>query len=370
MSSPRIVEISVLRGIFCILVTWVHVTFFIGARSLGEIFFDTTRVPAMSDSFYLMWVFSEQLAPIGFFLLLGVSLALSHAYHADRPDHSSHHFKRGLFVMLMDIIIRPLWLLTPLEVLHMGHNQGATIFFVFGIYLNLGISIIICNLLSKIPTFYLTVIAVTGLVWSGLVDVFDDFFDDYHSVIASIFLLPGINSGVKTTFNVIPWVSYSMLGMVYGRALIQRPLGYIRKELFLAAVLIGTVFLARQLQMVPADRFWFVSKYPPNLFLTGGAIAFVIVFLNLVRFIKKENGLLHPLAHIGENSLLFYSLHFPLFILLGFGIKRFTGDYIMDNLILHCVWIVGLWVIYKLTFIRKLSSLFKEGFEWNWHRQN
>lgn len=362
----RHLEIDVLRGFFCILVTWVHVTFFVGGRSLGEIFFDTTRIPAMTDSFYIMWVVSEQLAPVGFFVLLGSALALSQSHHESFKNFLMHHFKRGVFIMVLGLMIRPLWLLTPLDVLDSGPNQGMPIFFVFGIYLNLGVSIIICALLSRVQNFYLIVIGITGLVWSGLVDVFDDYFDDYHSVVASVFLLPGINSGVKTTFNIIPWASFSILGLAYGRVLLNKPKGEVVKELFFAAVLIISVVLSRLLEKIPEERFWFVAKYPPNLFLSGGAIVFILVLLNIFRLISnKKNRCLFILGHIGQNSLLFYSIHFPFFILLGLTIKHIVGDYIQDDVLLHCIWGVGLYCIYRLTHLYLVQEIFKACMRWS-----
>ncbi|MCP5322482.1 MAG: DUF1624 domain-containing protein [Candidatus Paracaedibacteraceae bacterium] len=367
LGHSRRLEIDVLRGVFCILVTWVHVTFFVGGRSLGEVFFDTTHILAMADSFYIMWVVSEQLAPVGFFVLLGAALALSQSHHESFKVFLRHNFKRGVFIMVLGLIIRPLWLLTPLDVLDSGPNQGAPIFFVFGVYLNLGVSIIICTLLSRVPSFYLVTIGITGLIWSGLVDVFDDYFDNYHSVIASIFLLPGINSGVKTTFNIIPWASFSILGLSYGRLLINRPEGETLKELFLAAVLIISVVLARLLEKIPEERFWFVSKYPPNLFLSGGAIVFILVLLNIFRLVKnKKNRYISILEYIGQNSLLFYSLHFPFFILLGVIIKYVVGEYVQNDILLHFIWLLGLWCIYRLALFCSVKEAFKAGMEWRW----
>lgn len=363
----RRLEIDVLRGVFCILVTWVHVTFFVGGRSLGEVFFDTARIPAMTDSFYIMWVVSEQLAPVGFFVLLGAALALSQSHHESFKIFLTHHFKRGVFIMILGLIIRPLWILTPLDVLDSGSNQGVPIFFVFGIYLNLGISIIICALLSRVQSFYLIVIGITGLIWSGLVDVFDDYFDDYHSVVASIFLLPGINSGVKTTFNIIPWASFSILGLAYGRVLLNKPKGEVVKELFFAVILIISVVLARLLEKIPEERFWFVAKYPPNLFLSGGAIVFILVLLNIFRLLRNEkNRYIDILEHIGQNSLLFYSIHFPFFILLGFAIKYASGGYVQDDILLHFIWILGLCCIHRLTHVYLVKKVFKAGMEWRW----
>jgi uncharacterized membrane protein len=362
--NQRVSEIDITRGLFIILVTWVHVTFFVGARSLGEIFFDTVRLPEMSNGFYVVWVFSEQLAPAGFFILLGIGLAFSSERFHEYQSYLKHHIKRGAFIMLMDFIIRPLWLLAPLEVLNVGHNDNATIFFVFGIYLNLGISVIVCALLDRVPSYYLIVLGITGLVWSGLIDVFDDFFDDYKSLVTSLFLLPGINSGVKTTFNIIPWVSYSLLGLSYGRVLVGKPSGYVFRELFLAVVIITSVILIRLLAILPEERFWFLSKYPPNLLLSGASIVLTILTINVFRLLNVKRVICSVLESIGQNALLVYSLHFPLFILTGFILKQLTGAYLNNGWVLHGIWVMGLFIIYRLTYWKPLSGLFIYGFDW------
>lgn len=358
--KQHIPEIDITRGLFIILVTWVHVTFFIGARPLGEIFFNTTCLPEMPQFFYVVWVVSEQLAPAGFFLLLGVSLTLSRQRFDRYDQYLKHQLKRAAVIMFLDILIKPLWLLTPFEILNTCNNDNTAVFFIFGIYINLGISIICCALLQRIPSFYLLLLAVTGLIWAGLVDVFDDFFDDYQSLLASIFLLSGVNSGVKVAFNIVPWVSYSVLGLVYGRLLLANPQGDRYKELFFSGLVVVNVVLIRLLEVAPTEKFWFLSKYPPNMLLTGACIVFTLLVINLVRIILRyQSVLLSALEKIGSNSLFVYSIHFPIFILLGFAIKKIHGDYIENSWILHGIWMAGLYVIYKLILFKRLSDLFR-----------
>ena len=112
----RLKELDFSRGFFILMVSWVHVSFFIGGSSLGEIFYYTTNFPQMSKATYHLWTLSEQLTPAGFFLLMGVSVELSARKALQSAQSRYFLYKRGIFIALLGaLIIRPFYLMAPLE---------------------------------------------------------------------------------------------------------------------------------------------------------------------------------------------------------------------------------------------------------------
>ena len=372
----RLKELDFSRGFFILMVSWVHVSFFIGGSSLGEIFYYTTNFPQMSKATYHLWTLSEQLTPAGFFLLMGVSVELSARKALQSAQSRYFLYKRGIFIALLGaLIIRPFYLMAPLEKIGDVGPSGLGTYIVVGIFIILGATLIgvtfLRNMFFKLSSRSYSSIALffglALLIISGLVEIFDTHIDLYvnssHVFLQSfmeMLLVSGKTGYFKATFSIFPWLGYALIGIWYGNRVKNMGRKEIKKEL-IAALLLIVVFFTIKFFQLNARPFWdnlfLMSKYPPSIPLSIICMAYFLFMINIFRLMSHDSKLLMPLEILGKNSLFIYCIHFPFFIILGWGINKMTGRYIENLAVMNIVWFMGMGL---LTYITQKFDAFKK----------
>ena len=362
LKDNRLKEFDYARGFFILMVSWVHMAFFIGGLSLQEIFYYTPTYPEIKGLEYILWTFSEQLSPACFFILMGISLELSlrkmGAYLKNKFP-----YKRGLFIAgVGSVLIQPCYLIGPLEVIGDAGPTGLKTYIVVGIFVTLGATLItttwirglIFNISNKKYSQISGLIGLFFLIVSGCVEAFDHAIDHYvnssntfFQSLIEIILVGGKTGVLKTTFSFIPWLGYSLIGIWYANHIQSS-----RIELRITLALLLAFFLIQAIETgsyFPWETMFFISKYPPSIPLSIVCIAYFFLIVNIFRNLK-ENKALILLGILGKNSLFAYFIHFPLFAIGGWLIKKATDSYIEDFMMMNLVWIFGMLFVTYLTY--------------------
>ena len=331
--SRRVASIDWMRGVVMVFMVLDHASMAFDAHHLDKdsaLYANASTMALPAVEFFTRWL--THLCAPAFVFLMGTSLALSverrvvKGVNAWEIDKSM--LKRGLFIALLDPTL-----------ISLGSGRWT-----FQVLLAIGLSMICMVPLRRLSTAALVTLA---LGWIGLGEVVTGWVwtpPGNSSVWAALMVANYSSAAMIIKYPLIPWLTISILGWVFGRHLIRFAAGQSkvsgRNVLWICGVLglvifaifrgvgkYGDMFLHR------SDNSWeqwlHVSKYPPSL--TYYALELGILFLGLaflrtleLRIGVRENGVLYV---FGQTAMFFYLVHRLAFEIPAtyFGLRGFDG---------------------------------------------
>lgn len=321
IQRKRVASIDILRGLVMLLMLVDHVRerFFYHQQVADPMLLDST-----SPELYFTRLVAHLCAPV-FVFLTGLSAWLySHPYNKAPRSATPFLFKRGLFIILVEIaIINWLW---------MGEYHTLWLQVMWAI----GVSMVALSLLCKLP--HQLIIALGLLIVCG------------HNALDPITFAPGEpgytlwailhdrgiiyaseSFQIKASYPVLPWIGVILLGYglgpVYARQV--EPAARQRTLLLLAGVMLLVLLLLRSFNLygetvpfVPQENFLLslmsflnFTKYPPSLDFLLFNLGLALLLLTLLE--KVNNKASQAVETFGSAPMFFYVIHL-LILLLGY----------------------------------------------------
>ncbi|WP_276574980.1 DUF1624 domain-containing protein [Pseudomonas tohonis] len=330
-SPSRLQSIDTLRGLVMLFMLLDHVreTFYLHMQVS-----DPMDVSQTEPALFFSRTLAHLCAPV-FVFLTGLSAYLYGEKHDGRSAVSSFLFKRGLFLVVLEItVVNLAWTFQLIPRV---------------IYLQviwaIGLSMLALSLLVWLPRALLIVLGLILVAGHNLLDDLHFMPGDWAYLPWSILHDRGwievTNSmRLRTSYPLLPWIGVIVLGYVagtwFGRAgdVPRRQ----RNLLIAAGAALGGFVLLRLFNgygekpwvaggtaMQTAMSFLNITKYPPSLLFL--ALTLGIGLLLLVFFERRGQGILsRPLAVFGAAPMFFYLLHLYVLKLLYLGCVAIWGE--------------------------------------------
>ena len=226
---PRLVGLDVLRGVIMMLMAVDHCAYFVAKAHPAE--FWGFALPQHADwvSFMTRWI--THLCAPGFFLLMGAGIALltsSRTAAGWSTGRIARHLAiRGFILVVIGQTIEVVpWAVAffttdpsaqAFEVFIPG--GGGPLILAFGVLYGLGVSMIVCGLLIRMPTWAL---AAAGAVAIFLTQWFlpgPEAVGELFSPWLRALLIPGQTDFMLVMYPVVPWLGIALWGMALGNLL-------------------------------------------------------------------------------------------------------------------------------------------------------
>lgn len=319
-TTHRLHAIDALRGFIMVLMALDHANYFIAQQhSSGEYW--GGGFPAYKDlwSFIVRWV--THLSAPGFFLLMGVGMALyAHRRHRSCESRTSitrSFLIRGAVLIAMQLlVVIHLWEYSP---------GGWGITWYFGVLWALGGSMILCSFLVWHDARSLLGLAVSFFILAEMVTPDPSAWGQRYSFLQNVLLVPGGQAGYWVNYPVLQWVELVIFGLVVGKWIAIEGLGTaVSKRLLVSgAWMIGLFALLRLGNGFGNIRprvgntwidFFNVVKYPPSMtytLLSTGVLLIVLAWFATDGFARKR--MMKALVIYGRVPLFFYIQHLGLY---------------------------------------------------------
>ncbi|MEL6341709.1 MAG: heparan-alpha-glucosaminide N-acetyltransferase domain-containing protein [Myxococcota bacterium] len=351
----RLAPLDGLRGTIVALMALDHASAFIARPPERVSEFWAVSFPVYTEPLpFLVRVVTHLCAP-GFFLLMGASVALFAADRARRGWSESTinralWIRAGLLVIFQQIPVNLGWLAGSGSG-GAGHipGTGGDVLLYFGVLWGLGSAMAIVTTLRRLPAMALVVLALLCVVGVAFLLPTGAAADAGTHPLLRLLLVPGQTGLLMVRYPTLPWLGLALLGMLFGRRLVQAPEQTMRASLPLGLAAIGGFVVVRLLGGVgnlrpPADGwigFFNVVKYPPSVayqLLTVG------VNLLLMRWFVHAPPGRGPIGTFGRTALFFYLIHLFVFAALSIPFRP-DGTGVVGMLPL---WILGLAILFPL----------------------
>lgn len=366
-SPSRLLPVDALRGVLIIVMALDHANQFI-AQGKHEPELWVGRFPTyQGETLAFLTRFITHLAAPGFFLLMGVGIALFEISRRlagwSRRQMLGHFLARGLLLILLQFLIEnPAW--NILEIF--GPIQY------FGVLFALGGTMIAGSLLVYLPMPWLIGISSFLILSTELVLPETGTVNINYPYIMRIFSVPGYSHGVYVLYPILPWLGVVGLGIAFGKWLWSD-----RERAYRGALWLGAASLLLFIPIRFMDGFgnirpmggdyWIdflnVVKYPPSttfLLLTLGMN--LVLLGGIARYADRAERIMGVLAVYGCVPLFFYLSHLYLYAIMGQWID--PGG--IGILRMYPFWLVGLVLLYPLCLLfgrfkqaRELNSLWR-----------
>jgi len=365
--TKRLTSLDALRGLIMILMALDHASFFIARVHPGE--FWGRPLPDYTSILPFLTRFVTHICAPGFFFLMGVGMVLF-AVSRSRLGWSQGRITRFfairglLLIVLNHFLENPAWFLgiigAKTESLTYGvtgpPGSGEMVGLAFTVLFALGASMIVSALVLRFNSAILVGLALAAILMTQVLTPSVANVDTPYSLIPRLLLIPGQTGLVLVVYPVIPWLGITLLGLVFGKALLHD-----RARTFRWSWMTGIAFLLIFLVLRFAGGFgnfhppgsgdWMtffnVTKYPPSLtflFLTLGVNLLILVLFS--RCGKLVNRWGSPLLVFGRTALFFYFVHLYLYAFIGFGFPNGTSHPMM-----LAVWLLGLVFLYPVCYV-------------------
>ncbi len=359
----RLASLDAMRGLIMILMAIDHAAYHVAKRHPGE--FWGVPLPEFPDAAAFVTRAVTHLCAPGFFFLMGtgvVFLAASRQRMGWSDGRVTRHLvTRGLLlIVLQQLLENPTWALGYMAAEVEPDLYGVTIpgpegvpFLALAVLFALGVNLMLAGVLFRLPTAVVGAIALGAVLATQILTPGPEQASFPFSPIARILMIPGITVPWMVVYPVVPWLSFTALGVVFGRLLQSR-----RERAFRIAALAGVLFLIGFVAArvaggfgnfhPPEDGGWIaflnVTKYPPSLAFFLVTMGVNLLLLGALEAGEKRLGPLRPpLLVFGGTALFFYIAHLYVYLLLGLAFPRGAGLATM-----YAVWLVGLLVLYPL----------------------
>ena len=213
---------------------------------------------------------------------------------------------------------------------------------------------LIGSLLIRFNRFILLILGLAGILITQVLPQFITDIGFYDHPIAILLLVPQGSGTWVNIYPVIPWLSISVLGMVFGKELLKDS-GKAYLKLLVAGLICLILFSIVRWTggfgnfQTPYFRDWIeflnVVKYPPSLGFTLITLGVNFVLLFLFEKIHRKLGIWKtPLLVFGKTALFFYFAHWFLFSAVGLLFFFIKGNLLW----LYAGWAVGLLMLYPI----------------------
>ncbi|HSF83366.1 MAG TPA: heparan-alpha-glucosaminide N-acetyltransferase domain-containing protein [Anaerolineales bacterium] len=353
--AERLFAPDALRGLIIAWMALDHANIFVAHKhSSGEYW--GGAFPVYYDTLAFLTRFVTHFCAPGFFLLMGVGMALFAHSRQERGWSKRaviQHFliRGGAILAIKLLVVNQIWKLMP-------GGWGIQIY--IGVLFALGATMILGSLLLWLKPAYLLGLALVLLVGTELLVPDPSQWGPTSNWLSLVLLTPGgmLNSSGGTllwsNYPVLPWLELVAFGIALGKWLADNP-----AQAYSRAWKLGLAFLAAFIVIRYLDGFgnirprlsnsWtdFLNpvKYPPSItftLLTGGVNLILLwLFSRLQGWAQR---ITQPLTVFGKAPLFFYVTH----LLLYAGHGRLLAPDGSSLLAMYPVWLFGLLALYPL----------------------
>jgi len=309
---------------------------------------------------YFLWLIGQELAPGGFYLLMGYCLGLT----VDRKKHDGISSPK----ITKHLIYSSLWIL-PWAIssfcwlIPTGKTDPAPLiekpfFFYWVIFFSLATSRIITALVRKFPVWKLFMITAFLLIISSTVHLYPGVFTQFHPWWSHILYLPGGSNYVLGHFTLIPWVGFAIAGLGFYKLIHHKTYRPTEKMLFLFSLLV-LFFLFKSLdilldpkQTFSLESYGWVCKFPPGIpfFILSVLFSsiYYMIFSWLLSFSEK---FLSFFEIVGNHSISCYAITIAFVQLTDYGIfKRFINPL---SISLSLIVMIAFYALLALFFVSR-----------------
>jgi uncharacterized membrane protein len=355
LRAARVFAPDALRGLVVILMALDHANLLVAQQHTSGEYWGGS-FPVYGDSLAFLTRFVTHFCAPGFFLLMGLGMALFARQRQERGwtrwEVIRHFLTRGgLLIALQFLVVNLAWNLSP-----GGWDPQIYI----GVLFALGGAMIVGSLLLWLRPVYLLGLAVALLIGTELLVPDPGLWGATMRVSTLLWLSPGgtfsPEGGVVlwSNYQTLPWLEMATLGLVFGHWLADDP-----RKAFGRAWRIGLACLAAFAVVRYLDGFgnirprmgnsWIdyfnLVKYPPSiaftLLTTGVNLSLLWLFS---RAGERSRRFVWPLVILGQAPLFFYVQH--LFLYAGLGhLLAPNGTSIPA---MYPIWLLGLLILFPL----------------------
>jgi len=356
--TERLVPVDSLRGLLMVLMAVDHANYFVArAHPTGEFW----GIPLPHYDTFLAFftrLVTQPCAP-GFFFLMGVSMiyfAQSRLRNgwSEKKIHR-HLIIRGVLIVCLQFFLEnTAWVLGPASAFK-PPGGGGQVWFHFGVLFGLGATMIVGALLMRLSSSLLLILSAGLALVTQFLTPDASLAGKLFSPFLRIVFIPGKTGSLQVFYPVVPWLSFVLFGLVFGRWFLRDKSAAYRKALlfglsflflFLPLRWIGRWANLHKLESLSLVDYLNVTKYPPSI--TFSLLTLGVVFLFLFLFSKTESRFgdrRHPLQIFGTSALFFYIAHLYVFAFLGFFFAARGGGGLG---VMYAVWLLGLAFLYPL----------------------
>jgi uncharacterized membrane protein len=344
-NHQRFIPLDLLRGLIIIVMAIDHASLYILKTHPLEIWNSSVAGYFSNSGAFLTRFITHFCAP-GFFFLMGAGMILF-ASSRKKKNWSHGRIIRHLILRGCIIIVLEKILWTTVVFRTIGYTK-------FGVLFGLGGAMLIGSLLIRFNRFVLLILGLAGLLITQVLPQFITDIGFYDHPIAILLLVPQSMGTWINTYPVIPWLSISVLGMVFGKELLKDSDKAYLKLLVAGLICLILFPIVRWTGgfgnfQTPYFRGWIeflnVVKYPPSLGFTLITLGVNFVLLFLFEKIHYKLGIWKtPLLVFGKTALFFYFAHWFLFSAIGLLFFFIKGKLLW----LYAGWAVGLLMLYPI----------------------
>lgn len=368
IDHKRLREIDILRGFIMIIMAIDHASFFIRKVHFSESW--GLQIPAYRSFTEFLTRYVTHIAPTGFFILMGVGIALS-----AQKKKNTYYLKRGLFILILHVFLEfRIWNFvtykTSPSVYYFGAFPGSSgpISYDLGVLFALSISLMFWGSFRKMRSSIVFPFSIVILFLPTLL-IPELTIHTNPNLLEQLLYTPYRGNGLFLLYPVFPWLGLTGLGLVLGRILQnQKPnikslivpsyltglllmLGFILTKLTGLGSLYGSIYdsLNKTTNMSQVNSIHFLSavKYPADLsylFITTGLI--FILSAIVLGLSEKTLDKFESLRRIGQEPLFFYFAHLILYA--AFSPIFPKGASLMT---MYGIWVLSIPILYLLTLL-------------------
>lgn len=344
----RFVPLDLFRGLIMIVMAIDHASInsvYIRKTHPLEIW-NSSVAGYFSDSGAFLTRFITHFCAPGFFFLMGAGMILFAASRQKKNWSNSKIVRylvlRGFLIIFLEKI---LW--TTIAFRTLGYT-------LFGVLFGLGGAMIVGSLFIRFNRSILLILGLAGILLTQMLPQFITDLGFYNNPVALLLLVPQGSGTWISIYPVLPWLSISVLGMVFGKELLKDS-GKAYQKLLIAGLICLILFpIVRGVGgfgnfQTPQSWDWItflnVVKYPPSLGFTLITLGVNFVLLYLFEKFHPKLGICKtPLLVFGKTALFFYFAHW-----FFFSAARSLFYLIKGNLLgLYAIWAVGLLILYPI----------------------
>lgn len=367
--ASRLLALDGHRGLILVIMALDHASSMVARAHVDEWW--ATPLPIFASVFWFLNRWLSHLCAPGFLFLMGISMILlaeARRKEGWRDGQIIRFFVlRGMLLIALDVFFFMwAWVLTALTatpgagvqaVLTPHYDPPGTVYeggmvIVVQQLLVLGGGMVFWAFLLRAPKWLIIAVSLAAVVITQLVTPGAEQRAVEYPVIVRLLLIPG-NTGILWVRNpLIPWLSATGLGVLFGQLLRQDPRRAGRSAGWTGLAFLGVFALTRITGLSnfnPPPPGWMglltATKYPPDIAYLSMTLGITLLLMSGWHWIESylHRGF-HPLITFGRSALFFYLLHIWIYSIIG--ALFFRGG--AGLLTLYAVWLLGLVILYPL----------------------
>ena len=363
-TGKRLFYIDLMKGFIMLLMALDHARAFISKNHPSE-FWAVPMPDYQGDGFAFITRLVTHLSAPGFFFIMGVSMVLyerqQSAAGASVLRVYQYFVIRGLMLIgLQFTVVNLAWLFGALSATGtketygtaMIQGSGGDVWVYFGVLSALGSTMLVAFMLLRLPKILLFLlsllsIATSMMILPDLVQLTEP-YPEWLRILA----LPGYTGHLIVRYPLLPWLSLTLCGVIYGRCILNNFAATRKISLFLGVSFLVMFIVLRYRGGFgnihpPNSQQWIdfldVTKYPPSLCFLLLTMGVNLIIMTLFSYLKADFCLAKWCAVFGRATLFFYVIHLYLYAAMGYLFPK--G---ISLLAMYPVWIVGLILLFPL----------------------